>query len=126
MDKQEFASYAGSRSMILRAEGRLEEALAETDKALEARHALGPIYPGVKIALAEAVGAAFQLQDLGRVDELLEMIDALPAGDSTPFQRAQRDRFGASLPAGSCFRWAGRGPLRPKGRRARWPLSVSS
>ena len=27
------------------------------------------------------------------------MIDALPAGDSTPFQRAQRDRFGARLAA---------------------------
>ena len=81
----------------LRAEGRLDEALAETEKALEARHVLGPIYPGVKIALAEAVEAAFQLDDLERVEQLLSMIDELPAGDSTPFQRAQRDRFGARL-----------------------------
>jgi tetratricopeptide (TPR) repeat protein len=83
--------------MVLRAEGRLEEALNETEKALETRLALGPAYPGVKMAFAEAAESAFSLGDLPKVQELLSIIDTLPEGQTTPFLRAQRDRFGARL-----------------------------
>jgi tetratricopeptide (TPR) repeat protein len=96
-DLQERASYAAAYAMILRAEGRLEEALTETEKSLEARHSLGPIYPGVKMAFQEATEAAFSLGDLPKVRELLSIIDALPRGQATPFLRAQADRFGARL-----------------------------
>jgi tetratricopeptide (TPR) repeat protein len=96
-DLQERASYAAAYAMILRAEGRLEDALAETEKALEARHTLGPIYPGVKMGFAEAAEAALSLGDLPKLRGLLSIIDSLPAGQRTPFQEAQRHRFGARL-----------------------------
>src|SRR5205823_1318565 len=60
---------------------------------------LGPIYPGVKMGLAEAVESAFGLDDLDKVRELLAIVDDLSAGDTTPFQRAQREQFGARLAA---------------------------
>jgi hypothetical protein len=44
-DLQERASYVGARAMISRAEGHLEETIAQAEIALEARHTLGPIYP---------------------------------------------------------------------------------
>jgi class 3 adenylate cyclase/tetratricopeptide (TPR) repeat protein len=98
-DLQERASYAAAHAMVLRAEGRLEESLAETEKALGVRFALGPIYPGVKMGLAEAAESALSLGDLDKVRGLISIIDTLPAGQTTPFQKAQRDRFGARLAA---------------------------
>ena len=49
------------------------------------------------MGLGEAMEAAFALGDIAKVRELLSVIDKLPAGDATSFQRAQRDRFGARL-----------------------------
>jgi hypothetical protein len=49
------------------------------------------------MALSEAVEAAFALGTLDKVRSLLSIIDDLAAGDTTPFQRAQRQRFGARL-----------------------------
>jgi tetratricopeptide (TPR) repeat protein len=98
-DLQERASYATTHAMILRAEGKAREALAETEVALAARTSLGSIYPGVKMALAEAVEASFTVGDLAKVRELIAIVRELPAGETTPFQEAQANRFEARLAA---------------------------
>jgi tetratricopeptide (TPR) repeat protein len=98
-DLQERASYAAAAAMLLRTEGKFADALARGNEALEARGKLGPIYPGVKMGFIEALEAAFALEDLDEVRGILSILDELRAGDTTPFQRAQGERFGARLAA---------------------------
>jgi tetratricopeptide (TPR) repeat protein len=96
-DLQERASYEAARAMVLRAEGRPKEALAEAEKAYEAWRPLGPFYPGVKMAFAEGVEAALDLGDFDKAEQLVSWVEGLRAGDQTPFQRAQAARFRARL-----------------------------
>lgn len=86
-----------AEARILRAEGRLGEALAAAESALGARRELGITYLMVKLALVEALEAAFELGDVDRVQELLSGIDSLRPGERPPLLEAQAQRFHAKL-----------------------------
>ena len=88
-----------ARAPLLRAEGKMAEALAAAEEAFAARTQLGIRAGIVKEALTEAVEAAFALRDLGKVEELLGVIEGLRPGELTPFVQAQGARFGARLAA---------------------------
>jgi predicted ATPase len=90
------ADYAVAEAVVLRAEGRPREALAAAAQALTARDTFGARHSIVKLAFVEAVEAAFALNDLDRVAELLGEWERMPL-DRTPFLEAHHARFGARL-----------------------------
>jgi class 3 adenylate cyclase/tetratricopeptide (TPR) repeat protein len=96
---QDTASYAVAEARLLRAEGKVAEALAAAERVLATRAELGITFYDVKYGLAEALDAAFALGDLERQHGLLALLDGLLPGQLTPFFRAQRARFSARLGA---------------------------
>ena len=94
---QDVAHFALAESRVLRAEGRLEEALAAADRAIGLRSALGITFYPVKYSLFEALEAALSLRDDERAHDLLAIFDGLAAGQLTPVLKAQRARFRARL-----------------------------
>jgi predicted ATPase/DNA-binding SARP family transcriptional activator len=93
------AVYATAEAVVLRAEGRPREALAAAAGVLTARDIHSAGYENLKMAFAEAIEAAFALDDLDRVEELLLEWAEMPAAERTPFREAQLARFGARLAA---------------------------
>jgi class 3 adenylate cyclase/tetratricopeptide (TPR) repeat protein len=91
--------FQAARAPLLRAEGRLDEALVAAEDAYSAVREMGPQHPGVKEGLVEAMEAAFGLGDLAKVEELLHRIESLRPGELTPYVQAQGARFGARLGA---------------------------
>jgi class 3 adenylate cyclase/tetratricopeptide (TPR) repeat protein len=102
-DVQDRACYLGSRAALLRAEGRFQEAVADGEAAIEARHTLSIRSQAVKQAIVEAIEAAFSLGELTKVDELIQLVEAVPPGSRAPYLDAQATRFRARIgsdPAG--------------------------
>ena len=102
-DVQDRSCYLGSRAALLRAEGRFHDAVADGEAAIETRHTLSISAQAVKQGIVEAVEAAFSLDELGKVEELLQLVEAVPPGTRTPYLDAQARRFRARLgsdPAG--------------------------
>ena len=102
-DVQDRSCYLGSRAALLRAERRFHEAVADGEAAIETRHTLSIRAQAVKQGIVEAVEAAFSLGDLGKVEEVLQLVEAVPLGTRTPYLDAQARRFRARLggdPAG--------------------------
>jgi predicted ATPase len=97
---QAHGSFAVAEAVVLRAEGRAEEALAAAGRALANRGTFGTRHPIVKLGFVEAAEAAFALGDSARVAELLREWDRLPAADRTPFVEAQHARFSGRLALG--------------------------
>jgi len=98
-DVQGRVVYQVARAPVLRAEGRLAEALAAGLDAWGAGRVIGLLHQSVKEGLAEALEAAFALNDLAKVEELLGEIEALRPGELSPYGQAQGARFGARLAA---------------------------
>jgi len=99
-DVQERAAYLAASATVLRAERRIEDALAAAEQAVVAAESLGAgISVDAKIALAEALEAAFALDQLERADSLVQRIDAIPPGIKPPFLLAQASRFRGLLRA---------------------------
>jgi class 3 adenylate cyclase/tetratricopeptide (TPR) repeat protein len=91
--------YALDEAAVLRAEGRLLEALAAAERGLADRHALSVDHPFVKLAFVEFLEAAFELDDLERVSEALDEWDRLPPSDRTPFLEGHLALFRAKVSA---------------------------
>jgi predicted ATPase/DNA-binding SARP family transcriptional activator len=85
-----------SRAVVLRAEGRLEDALAAAEASFAARTMLGWRHGFVKLGFIEAVEAAFALDDLDHVAELLAEWEPR-AADRTPLIEAHLEQFTARL-----------------------------
>jgi len=98
-DVQVRAVFRVTQASLLRAEGRNTDALAAAEEAFGTRTQFGIRAGHVKEALVEAVEAAFALGDLGKVEELLGVIEGLRLGELTPYVQAQGARFGARLAA---------------------------
>jgi tetratricopeptide (TPR) repeat protein len=93
-DAQSVAGYRIAEASVLRAEGRLSEALGASESVLSDMSAhLGPETLLSKLALTEALEAAAALGDTEATNRLLGALDALPPGRVTPLLRAQRARF---------------------------------
>ena len=98
-DVQVSGVFRVAQASLLRAEGRPAEALAAAEATFATRTEVGIRAGSVREALVEALEAAFALGDLGKVGELLGVIEGLRPGELTPYVRAQGARFGARLAA---------------------------
>ena len=94
---QERMGYACCRAAVLLDAGDLPEALGSAEIALAARGSLGVAAEGVKEAFVTGLEAAFGMDDMAKVEELLDIVGALPPGERTQFLDAQWTRFRARL-----------------------------
>jgi tetratricopeptide (TPR) repeat protein len=91
------ASYQLHEAQLLRAEGSARAAQEVLDRALEARSELGTSDLPVKLAFVEALECAFELGDTGRLEQLLQIIEAFRPGERQPLLDAHAARFRAKL-----------------------------
>ena len=88
-----------ARAQIARADGRFEEALELATNGFDVASEIGNRDAVVTDSFVEAVEAAFALEDLATVDELLGRVDELRPGERSPFLDSQIARFHARLAA---------------------------
>ena len=100
-DFQERTVYRTGHVVVLRAEGREQEALAAAEDVLASMDEVGPADQMIKIAFPHALEAALALGERQRAEQLLERIEGLPAGWLAPSLRAHAARFRARLAAGT-------------------------
>jgi class 3 adenylate cyclase/tetratricopeptide (TPR) repeat protein len=105
-DVQQRTLWAEGQAIVLRADGKYEEALAAAEQAVEAMSILGAGHQSVKGGFVHALEASFALDRLDRVEELLHRIEALRPGQLTPFLRAQAARFRGKLGSEEAFKSA--------------------
>jgi class 3 adenylate cyclase/tetratricopeptide (TPR) repeat protein len=84
-------------AIVLRGEGRAAEALATAERALAEREGMNARHPFLKLVLVEAAEAAFDLDDLDRVAELLAEWERMRPTERTPFLQGHEARFRARL-----------------------------
>src|SRR4029077_4730849 len=97
-DRQTQASYLLIKAAVLGAEGRSREALTAAEESLECWRALLQFHY-VTEALVEAANAAFELDELERVDALLATAESFPVIQRRPTLAAQAVRIRAKLAA---------------------------
>jgi tetratricopeptide (TPR) repeat protein len=88
-----------SEAIVLRAEGRSDEALAVAEETLSLGGSMGMRHPFWKWTLVNAVEAAFERNDRDKVVELLGQWERMRPVERTPFLEAHRARFVARLSA---------------------------
>ncbi len=86
-----------AEAQALRAEGKLPEALASAQSALDHLPSLGITFLTIKLALVEALEAAFQLDDTAKVEELLGLVESLRQGERPRLLEAHAHRMRAKL-----------------------------
>jgi class 3 adenylate cyclase/tetratricopeptide (TPR) repeat protein len=96
-DLQDTACYFGSRSALRRADGKLREALADAEAAIEAGRVLGVNQQAVKQAIVEGVEGALALGEAEKVEELLAHVESVPPGSRPPYLDAHAKRVRARL-----------------------------
>jgi hypothetical protein len=92
-DVEWLAASRTAKALVLHAPA---EALAAARSAVEVHAELG-VMNVFKVALAEAISAALDCDDLDAAEELLGIIERLRPGELTPFLRANGARFRALL-----------------------------
>jgi class 3 adenylate cyclase/tetratricopeptide (TPR) repeat protein len=93
------AGFLASEARLFRAQGKPAEALAAAELGLARREELASTSAKIKGNLVEAIEAAFELGELGRVEDLLRTIGTLSPGERTASLDAQAARFRARLDA---------------------------
>jgi class 3 adenylate cyclase/tetratricopeptide (TPR) repeat protein len=96
-DMQERATAAAGAAIIARAEGRLEDAQRDAERALEARMELGIGHEAIKDAFVEAVEAAISLGKVEEAEKILSLAAAIPPGRQSPYLDAQSRRLRARI-----------------------------
>jgi class 3 adenylate cyclase/tetratricopeptide (TPR) repeat protein len=96
-DHQVRAGVLLAEAAIFRSEGKPREALDSAESALAQRDELGITFLTVKLALVEALEAAFALRNVEKVQELLGIVDGLRPGERPPLLDAHAHRFRAKL-----------------------------
>ena len=98
-DIQVRAGYLLAEAQVLRAEGRLREALETAERGLEILGTLGITYLTIKLSLVESLEAAFALGEYDKVRERLTLVDELRPGERPPLLEAHAHRFRGKLAA---------------------------
>jgi tetratricopeptide (TPR) repeat protein len=98
-DIQERSQYKSGMARLHLARGRPTEALFAAEEAVSERDSIGISSEAIKEALVSAVEATLQLGDVGKAEELIAIVDALPPGRSPQFLQAHSSRFRALLAA---------------------------
>jgi class 3 adenylate cyclase/tetratricopeptide (TPR) repeat protein len=96
-DVQMHGSVFAATSAVRFAEGRMREALASAEQAIEGRHTLGLGSQDVKQGYRNGLEAAFAIGDLDSVERLLLIIEDAPVGLRPPYLAALAQRFRARL-----------------------------
>jgi tetratricopeptide (TPR) repeat protein len=96
-DVQDRSSYLAARASLNRAQGRLGDALADADQAIEAASTLGYAPQAAKQAVVAALEAAVALGDATKAHELISLLEEAPPGQRAPFLEGQAHRFRARL-----------------------------
>ncbi len=97
-DVQEQATHATGLAAIHLARSELRDALQAARHALEIR-GLGMAHESQREGMTVALEAAFQLEDLDTLAELLDALDRAPRGKLPQYMQAQAMRFRAKLAA---------------------------
>jgi tetratricopeptide (TPR) repeat protein len=103
-DVQQRTLFAEGQALVLRAEGRYEEALAAAEEVVDAIGILGAGYQSVKAGLVHALEINSALDRVDNVEELLRRIESLRPGELSPFLRAQAARFRGRLGSEEAFK----------------------
>ena len=98
-DHQERAAFHLGRADLLFMAGDPAHALEAAELAFAEREVMGITQEYCKQSFVTAVEAALALGDLGKAEELLAVVKALPPGSSPQFLQAQSFRFRARLAA---------------------------
>ena len=98
---QDTAGYALAHISYMRAEGRLADALARADEILAMQEELGYEHPMFRLAMVDALEAAYELGDVETVARRLEEFRQRRPADQLPFGVGQARRFEALLAARS-------------------------
>jgi tetratricopeptide (TPR) repeat protein len=96
-DVQDRSCYLGARASLNLAEGRLREALADAEGAIEATRTLGYAPQAAKQGSVAGLEASLALGDAAKARELIAWLEDAPAGRRAPFLEAQAQRFRARL-----------------------------
>ena len=96
-DVQDLVCYLGSRAALQRAEGRPADALADAEQTIEVSRTLGVAGQSTKQGIVEGIEAALALGDTAKADELLRIVEGVPAGTRPPYLDAQARRFRARM-----------------------------
>jgi hypothetical protein len=94
-DFQASSGYLVAEAHVLRAEGKPREALMSLEPVITG--GLGHTFLTRKMAVIEALEAAFALGDTSKVEELLESIEILRLGDRPRLLEAHAHRFRSKL-----------------------------
>ena len=98
-DLQERFQYAATRAMLARSKGRWAEALTAAEEAIAGVGEVGVGSQAVRQAYSIAGEAALALGDLGKVQELLALVERVRPGEVPPSLRAQAERLRGLLAA---------------------------
>jgi class 3 adenylate cyclase/predicted ATPase len=96
-DAQAEASYEAALAAVRVAEGNHSAALASAERAFASRDSQGVASQNIKFAFLHGLEAAVALGNVGKANELLETVEALPPGLSSPFLQATAHRFRGRL-----------------------------
>jgi tetratricopeptide (TPR) repeat protein len=96
-DVQGESAYQPALAAVRLAEGDHRAALSAAEQALATRESLGIAAQGAKLGFLHALEAAHALREGAKMTELLEIVEALPAGLRPPFLDATAHRFRAHL-----------------------------
>jgi hypothetical protein len=96
-DVQSQVSYATAAGVVSFHDGKIEEALDSAERAVAAGEALGIAAQDVKHGIRLALETSFALGRRERAEELLTLVESLPAGLRPPFLDATAHRFRARL-----------------------------
>jgi class 3 adenylate cyclase/predicted ATPase len=96
-DAQAEASYEAAVAAVRFVEGNSSAALTSAERSFSSRHSLGTTSQNVKFGFLHGLEAAVALGNVGKAKELLETVEALPPGLSSPFLQATAHRFRGHL-----------------------------
>jgi predicted ATPase/class 3 adenylate cyclase len=96
-DVQAESGYQPALAAVRLAEGNHRDALAAAEQGFATREKLGIAAQGSKLSFLHALEAAHALGDEAKLNQLLETVEALPAGLRAPFLDATARRFRAHL-----------------------------
>jgi predicted ATPase/class 3 adenylate cyclase len=96
-DVQAESGYRPAIAAVRLAEGNHRDALAAAEQGFATRESLGIAAQGAKLSFLHALEAARALGDDVKLNELLEIVETLPAGLRPPFLAATAHRFRAHL-----------------------------
>ena len=94
-DIQDQSTRAAGKASLLRADGRLQDALEAGLASMGAADVLGPTFQGVKHGVIDALEAALALGESAKAEELFAFVDGIPLASRSRYVDAHVQRLRA-------------------------------